>query len=698
MNFLTVSLNLLQNATAMLGVMFLYNVVAARWLQDQSPRKRQFVQGLCFGALAILSMTAPVVIESGVFFDLRGVIMALAAAYYGVIPGGVATIMVMVARLIIGGAGVIPAFGITLTTFVIAIGFYLFVARRRPLALWEYGLLGVLISVQIYGWSFLLPVEVGAQFRDYAFLPMVIIQALAVPTFGLMLAYQERYLHMSEVLERERDLLRGLIEAVPDYIFAKDRQGRFILSNTAHAQAARMNSTDDLIGKATEKVFAPELAAQYRADDEAAMRSPEAIQVERQTVDAHGKPIWVATIKAPLRNRHGQVTGVIGISRDITARKLAEDALRQSEALYRQIIETAHEGMWIVDPDGRIALANPRLGEIVGYEEAELLGKLLSELTLPEDELTKQAYLERRRRGLSDQYDFRLRHKDGSLVWVIISASPLINERGDYQGSLAMITDITDRKRAEAQALELAAERERMRGLREFIVSISHDFRTPLSILSTSTYLLRKLTDPTKIADRLNLMDEQVKRLAALLEGFIELMNIAGQESPTHLTETSVNALVENVLQTWQTRIEARNQQLTYTPDAAVPNVKVNASDIENAVSRIVENAMRFTPQGGQITIRTLAEGEHVVIEIADTGIGIHPHDQPHIFELFYRADAARSMSTGGSGLGLSLARKIVEMHGGTIQVFSSPDQGSVFRVLLKAAATPLAEPATAPL
>jgi PAS domain S-box-containing protein len=682
MNFVVILVNFLHNASAILGALFLYRVFVPRLRNWPKPLLR-VADGLFFGAVALLSMTDPVTVGEGVFFDLRGVIIGVATAYYGLLTGSITALIVCVIRLLVGGPGAIPSVGIALTNVVIGqVFFAVYTQRQRSIPIDRHILLGVLLAVQINFWSLFLPPAAGASFREQVFLPLIVSHALAALSIGLMLHYQQQNTEMSETLERERDLLRGLIEATPDYIFVKDEQGRFIVSNIAHARAARVATPEALIGKTAEQVFPPELAAQYRADDENVLKTGETITVERQTVDANRQTIWVTTIKGPLRSASGKVIGVIGISRNITKRKDTEDKLRKSEARYRQIIETAHEGVWIVNRDQQSELVNPHLANMLGYTIDELKNKSVFDLVAPEAQSQIDQNIERRKQGFSDQYDSKLVCKDGTVLDVIISASPRFDDAGNYVGALAMITDVSDRKLAERQEQELGFERERLKMMRSFINSVSHDFRTPLATLNTSMYLLRRITDDDKREDRLNLIEAQINRLTVLLDAFTEVAQL-GDGTQNLLMTVDLNEMVNQAVETYQEAAARKYQHITFRPMLNLPSVQAVPEHLQRVLRELLDNAIFFTPEGGLIEVRTCTHNDQVIIEVEDNGIGIDAEDMPYIFDYFYRADRSRQTSSGGPGLGLSLARNIIENHKGRIEVKSTPGEGSIFRVLL---------------
>jgi signal transduction histidine kinase len=247
---------------------------------------------------------------------------------------------------------------------------------------------------------------------------------------------------------------------------------------------------------------------------------------------------------------------------------------------------------------------------------------------------------------------------------------------------LVIVRDITERKRLEAQRLELTIEREKVRALSDFIEVASHDFKTPLSILSTSAYLLRKIQDPQKRLERIRAIDEQVARLNKLID---QLLTMSALNNPLELRFAGVSPvmLLHDVEMLARQHFSGRALDITFDVEADLPSVNGDPSKLFKVLVNLLENAVRFTEDGGRITARARSEGQWVVIEMEDTGVGIAPEDLPHIFGSFYKGDKSRSDDRGGSGLGLAIARRIVELHGGTIEVRSKAGVGSVFRVNL---------------
>jgi signal transduction histidine kinase len=247
--------------------------------------------------------------------------------------------------------------------------------------------------------------------------------------------------------------------------------------------------------------------------------------------------------------------------------------------------------------------------------------------------------------------------------------------------------ETAERKRAEEELLsreeerlQLAVEQERVKLLEKFISSMSHDLKTPLSVIYTNLYLLEKSTDHDKRSRRLDTIKSQTQHLEKLIQ---DILTMSRLERDTHLEMRPVdlNSLLRTIHYNFLARAGHKNLTLSLELDESLHPIDGAVDAVHTAINNLVENAVNYTPEGGTITLRTYRNGEGQVAEVRDTGIGIDPADLPQIFDQFYRADKARGAETGGTGLGLAIARKIVELHGGAISVESAVSQGSRFKV-----------------
>lgn len=254
-----------------------------------------------------------------------------------------------------------------------------------------------------------------------------------------------------EELAKERNLLRTLIDNLPDLVYVKDTESRFVLANPATVRSLGVTSPDEVIGKTDYDFHPQQLAERFYTDEQALLESLQ-LQVGQEqlvTDPTSGQARWLLTTKVPLQDRDGNVLGLIGIGHDITERKAASKALQNSEEKYRQIVETAHEGILIVDTNNSITFVNARLAEMFGYEVGAILGRSLFDFLDADNRSIVEAQIERRKRGFSGQYEAAFQHHDGTPLQVFVSANPLVDQQGHYRGSQAMVTDITELKRAQ---------------------------------------------------------------------------------------------------------------------------------------------------------------------------------------------------------------------------------------------------------
>ncbi|MBN1963859.1 MAG: PAS domain S-box protein, partial [Anaerolineae bacterium] len=263
-----------------------------------------------------------------------------------------------------------------------------------------------------------------------------------------------------QALANERNLLRTLIDSMPDYVYAKDTQGRFTLRNEASARNMGAASPEEMVGKTDFDYYAPDLAEQYYADDMAVIESGQPlINREELGIAADGTPGWLLTTKVPLRDSQGNVIGLVGMGRDISERKRVQIELSRLKEFNESIIQNMGDGVTIEDTEGIITFVNPAAARTLGYTQDELLGAHWTSITPDDQRSIVEDANKRRRLGGNDYYELEMLHKHGHRINVLISASPLFEE-DRFAGSLAVFTDITGLKATE-EALRHSEQRYR---------------------------------------------------------------------------------------------------------------------------------------------------------------------------------------------------------------------------------------------
>ncbi|NWF70870.1 MAG: PAS domain-containing protein [Chloroflexi bacterium] len=368
---------------------------------------------------------------------------------------------------------------------------------------------------------------------------------------------------------------------------------------------------------------------------------------------------------------------------------------------YEVVVESIRDAVLVCDELYRVVDVNPAAVHLLGQSRAQIVGKRLAQA---HSEL--YALAQHGESGASE-INFML---DGKSHSIDAHFSPLHSVGSAARGYVFVLRDITRRRQAEQQALELALEREKVNLLRHFIRDASHDFMTPITLLMNSAHLLQRYVDQghgalrglrdryeddadvetlenmlAKIVNRSELLKDSAERLAKIVEGMLEVVEV--ENTGYEFAAQDVNALVAQCVGDRQQSAALKRHTLRFEPGAGLPALRFDHHMLYRALHKLLDNALHYTPAEGSITVRTCLEITptvcEAVIEVQDSGVGIAPEHLPRLFEYFYRADDARSMTTGGVGLGLAIAKQIVEMHRGRISVHSVVGHGSTFRIAL---------------
>lgn len=300
---------------------------------------------------------------------------------------------------------------------------------------------------------------------------------------------EHEYIRVKEELAAAHRQTQSIINNTPDIIYAFDLEERFVLANIAVANM--LNTTpDQMIGKRRHEFMPKEDADWHEANDQKVFEAGRVLEFEEYS---HLKDRWITwlTKKFPLRDAQGRIYAVGGISADITERKRAEEALQESEAKYRSIVETAQEGIWLIDQNDRTVFVNQKMSDMLGFSIDEISGQSPRKFMAPEFRIKAEDRLNEHMQGTKQVMDYRFIRKDGLDLWCILSSTPLFDNQGKYSGSLAMIMDITERKRAEE---ELRESEER----KAFLLRLSDALRPiadPVVIQETASRMIAEYLD-----------------------------------------------------------------------------------------------------------------------------------------------------------------------------------------------------------
>lgn len=387
-----------------------------------------------------------------------------------------------------------------------------------------------------------------------------------------------------------------------------------------------------------------------------------------------------------------QSGGLTVLFRDVTEQRRMANRLQEAEEQFRRILQTANEGIWILDRDMRVALVNERMAAMLGYAPHEMLGRSKRDFVSPSEAKRIEALFEHRQAGMTEQADVRLQTRDGREIWTVMAARPIHDAAGGFAGALDMFTDITERKRSE----DLLKQEDQRKN--EFLAILSHELRNPLAPISNAASILRRIgsKDP-HLEWASEVIDRQVKQMTRLIDDLLDIERIWRGTFTIRKEPTTLDQIVTLALETSLPHVNAANQHLKVVLPESPAVLNSDRVRIAQVVSNLLNNATKYTQQEGSIRLSAKVEAAQAVIRVEDNGIGFPSEVASRLFAPFVQLEARAPSSYGGLGVGLSLVHGIVSLHGGTVEACSpGPGKGSVFTVRLPLAAElPKAVPAS---
>ena len=412
-------------------------------------------------------------------------------------------------------------------------------------------------------------------------------------------------------------------------------------------------------------------------------REIDAVRVEKRYVRKDRSVVWVAFAMTVERDAQGRPTHEIAVYNDITAQREAEARVRESEELYRQTFRLAASGIAHVGLDGRFLQVNRRLCDILGYSEAELVGRSVKEVSHPDDKDLTDRERARVHDGELDAVRFEKRYlrKDGAPVWAELAVALARDPHGHPQYEIAMFDDITERKNAEAALKEAHEELKRSNSeLEQFAYVASHDLQEPLRMVSSYTQLVMKRYGERLDGDArefMNYVVDGAARMKQLIEDLLAYSRVGtkGKEFKATPVESAFRRAVTNL----RAAIEESGAEVTHDP---LPTVSADEVQLAQLFQNLMGNALKFKgPEKTKIRVEAIENPTEWEFHVRDNGIGIEKQYFERIFMLFQRLHTKGDYP--GTGIGLAICKKVVERHGGRIWVESEPGKGSSFNFTL---------------
>ncbi|MGF6509542.1 hybrid sensor histidine kinase/response regulator [Paraburkholderia sp. 32] len=474
----------------------------------------------------------------------------------------------------------------------------------------------------------------------------------------------------------------SLVQAISDYaIFLLDAKGN-IVSWNAGAQKLKGYAQSEIVGQHFSRFYTEEAVARgwptYELE-QAALTGR--FEDEGWRVRKDGTTFWANVVITAIRNEKGAVTGFAKITRDLTAQREYLEALRQSEERFRLLVDSVKDyAIFMLDPQGFVVSWNSGAARIKGYTHDEIVGRHFSQFYVPEEAAAGKPARElaiARQIGAVEDEGWRMR-KDGSTFWANVIITAVYDESRRLRGFAKVTRDLTERRRREE--LERSGER-----MREFLATLAHELRNPLAPVRNAVGTMQMETDLSPVVARArDLIDRQVTHLTRLVDDLLDIGRIMSDKVELRIARVDLAELVARAIEAARPFTDSREQRVVaHVPDAPVM-IRGDMTRLVQVLQNLLHNASKFSPNGSAIEMQGRVDFRMAVLEVRDPGCGIPVRSLDKIFELFAQEKEGQSFGEGGLGIGLTLCKSLVEMHGGSIVASSEGlGLGSTFTLSL---------------
>jgi PAS domain S-box-containing protein len=469
-----------------------------------------------------------------------------------------------------------------------------------------------------------------------------------------------------------RERFARFMQHLPGLAWIKDTQGRYVYANDAAERAFR-TPREKLYGRTDEEVFPPATAVQFRENDRKALAGAAGVRVVETLRHEDGVVHHSLVSKFPIPGPDGEAALVGGMAIDITEEMRTREALDRERELLGTIIDRIPVMLTLYDPDTKVLRLNPAFEQATGWSARDAAGVSLMEECYPDPAYRGQVaeFMHSCRDGWMD---IRMRTRDGrdlETSWANIRLS---------DGTRVGIgLDISDRKRYE-ESLKDAGRRKD-----EFLATLAHELRNPLAPLRNGLEVMKRAAgNPEAVEKARAMMERQLAQMVRLIDDLLDVSRITRGKLELRRQRVDLAAVVQSAVEASRPLVEAAAHRLTVAlPPEPVP-LDADPVRLAQVFANLLTNAAKYTDRGGAIRLTAERRGDEVVVAVADSGIGIAAEHLPRLFEMFAQVHTALERSQGGLGIGLSLVKGLVEMHGGRVEARSDgPGRGSEFLVRL---------------
>ncbi|TAK06218.1 PAS domain S-box protein [bacterium] len=497
--------------------------------------------------------------------------------------------------------------------------------------------------------------------------------------------------------ERERALLAEIVASSDDAIVTKGLDG-VVTSWNAGAERLFGYSASEAIGRPITIIIPQERIEEERLILSRLRRGEQIKHFETVRISKGGGQIDISLTVSPVRDPEGNIIGASKIARDITARKAAEEALRQQREWLEVTLSSIGDAVIATDTNGAVIFMNPVAQSLTGWSQKEATGRPLSEVFHIVNEQTRVRVENPALQAIQSGLIIGLANhtvliaKDGTERSIDDSGAPIKDRKGNILGAVLIFRDITERRRTEEERSRLLASEqaaraqaeEASRAKDEFVAIVSHELRTPLNaILGWAELMRMDNLDAAQIAQATESISRNVKMQAQLIGDLLDISRIVTGKMSMDVRSVEPAAIVEAVIDLLRPAAESKSLhiQAHLKPEGAM--ISGDPNRLQQIVWNLLSNAVKFTSINGRIEVRVERIDPHLQIMVRDSGEGIDPAFLPYVFDRFSQANTSSMRTHGGLGLGLAIVRHLVELHGGRVRAESAGEgQGATFTVL----------------
>ena len=507
-----------------------------------------------------------------------------------------------------------------------------------------------------------------------------------------------------QMLADREELLRITFASIGDGVITTDANGNVTYLN-AVAQELTGWTQAEANGKPLTTMFRiinEESRQPVENPVQKALREGKIVGLANHTIliSKDGTERCIDDSAAPIRHDDARIVGVVLIFRDISDRRQVEIALQESERRFRNLATAVPSIVWTAAPDGTITYANARWSEYCGQTEEDNSRQRLELVIHPDDrQRSVEAWTKALREGTDYQIEVRNRRHDGVYRWFATKASPLKDEQGRVVAWFGVSTDIHDQMEVQEQLRDADRRKD------EFLATLAHEIRNPLAPVKNSLELIKRASgDADLIEQARSTMERQIGQMVRLIDDLLDVSRITRNKLELKTERVELASIVHHAVEACRPHSERAGHELNVTLPPEPIYLHADPIRLAQVFGNLLNNSAKYTEPGGRIWLTAERQGSDVAVRVKDTGVGIPPEMLPKVFDLFTQVDRSLERSEGGLGIGLSLVKRLVELHGGTVKAHSEGQGlGSEFVVRLPVLleipkAQPLPEPTGEPI